>query len=129
MTILTPATEGKVRIDKWLWAARCFKTRSQATQACGRGDCLVNGERAKASLKVTPGDHVVVETAGGQRVLEVVALLDKRGPAEVAAQLFVDHTPPRERRTLAEQLYFEVERGQGRPRKRDRRAFNKIRGW
>lgn len=129
MTVLTPSTEGKVRIDKWLWAARCFKTRSQATQACGRGDCMVNGATAKASLKVQPGDHVVVETRGGQRVLEVKALLDRRGPAEIAAQLFDDHTPPPPERTLAEQLDFEVERGKGRPRKRDRRQLRKIRGW
>lgn len=121
-----------VRVDKWLWAARCFKTRSQATEACVAGQVQVNGKRAKASQKVKADDRVEAETPGGKRVLVVVALAEKRGPARVAETLYTDHSPPPPpRRSLAEELDagFTVDRGQGRPRKRDRRAMKKIRGW
>lgn len=120
-------TEGSVRVDKWLWAARCFKTRSQAGKACEGGQCRVNGEPAKASQKVKPGDQVTVWTPGGKRILEVVALAEKRGPAEVAAQLFIDHTPPPPK--VERDLAMEIERGEGRPTKRRRRQLHKIRGW
>lgn len=122
-----PRTDGKVRVDKWLWAARCFKTRTQAGKACDGGHCKVNGESAKASQKVGVGDSVEVVTPGGRRVLEVVALADRRGPASVAEQLFVDHTPPPP--AVEKDLGLQVERGQGRPSKRDRRRYDKVRGW
>ena len=122
-----PTTVGKVRIDKWLWAARCFKSRTLAGKACEGGQCRVDGEVAKSSLKVGVGVRVEVTTPGGRRVLEVVALADKRGPASLAEQLYIDHTPPEPK---AERDHgVEVERGMGRPSKKARRNLNKIRGW
>ncbi len=124
--------ETSVRIDKWLWAARCFKTRSQATAACDRGDCTVDGRQAKASLKVRPGARVEVETPGGQRVLVVVALADKRASAAIAATLFEDHSPPPPPRDPLARILAEStpkrEAGSGRPTKRERRLLDKTRG-
>ena len=65
-----------VRVDKWLWAARCFKTRSQATEACAAGQVQVNDKRAKPSQKVKKDDRVEAETPGGKRILVVVALAE-----------------------------------------------------
>ena len=117
-----------VRIDKWLWAARMFKTRSAASTACGAGHVKIGGESAKASKTVKPGDHVDVLTPGGARKLEIVALGDRRGPASVALTLYLDHTPPppppEERINDGSR-----ERGAGRPTKRNLRELRKLRGW
>ncbi|MCB9745484.1 MAG: RNA-binding S4 domain-containing protein [Alphaproteobacteria bacterium] len=114
------------RIDKWLWAARCFKTRSQASAACVAGHVTVNEEPAKASKTVSVGDRVVARTPGGQRILEVVAIAEKRGPASVAATLFVDHTPPEPPRPRYELAGEQRERGAGRPTKRERRRMDRL---
>lgn len=127
-------TEGTVRVDKWLWAARCFKTRSQATKACADGLVLINGEEAKASAKVKVGDQVKAVCPGKRkRTLEVVGLAEKRGPASFAEQLFVDHSPPppekKSRWDDLDEPVMNVERGRGRPSKRDRRRYNALKGW
>jgi len=77
----------KVRIDKWLWAARMFKTRSMASDACTGGHVKLNGETVKSSKGVVVGDSIDVLTPGGPRTLEVADLADKRGPAKVAVTL------------------------------------------
>lgn len=123
MTALT-----EVRIDKWLWAARCFKTRSQASTACTAGHVKVDGASVKAGKIVRPGDRIEVRTAGGLRILEVAALGDRRGSATVAQTLYVDHTPPPPPKELVEPL-LRRERGQGRPTKRELRDIKKIRGY
>ena len=117
-----------VRIDKWLWAARMFKTRSSASTACSAGHVKISGESVKASKSVKPGDHIDVLTPGGARKLEVVALGERRGPASVAVTLYVDHTPPP---PPAEERPVEPkrERGAGRPTKKDVRDLRKLRGW
>jgi ribosome-associated heat shock protein Hsp15 len=125
-------TQGSVRVDKWLWAARCFKTRSQATKACSDGLVSVNGEDVKASAKVKAGDQVRCICPGHRlRILEVVALAEKRGSAEVAAELFVDHSPPPPEKSPRDEFSegMHVERGQGRPSKRDRRRYDSMKGW
>ena len=129
----TPSTEGSVRVDKWLWAARCFKTRSQATKACADGLVQVNGEEVKASAKVKVGDQVRAVCPGRRkRTLEVIGLAEKRGPAAAAELLFVDHTPPPPPKSEYRDepgAGMEVDRGQGRPSKRDRRRYNALKGW
>ena len=117
-----------VRIDKWLWAARMFKTRSSASTACSAGHVKLEGVSVKASKAVKPGDEIHVVTPGGPRVLEVAALGDRRGPATVAQTLYVDHTPapPPKDKQVMEGLR---ERGAGRPTKRDIRDLRKLRGW
>jgi len=119
-----------VRVDKWLWAARMFKTRSAASKACSAGHVKIAGESAKASKTVKPGDEIHVLTPGGPRELEVVALGDRRGPASVAQTLYIDHTPPpppKEERETS--LGGERERGAGRPTKKQLRELRKLRGW
>ena len=120
-----------VRIDKWLWAARFFKTRSAATDAVLGGRVHVNGARAKPAKDVQPGDTVEVTVGVVRRVLEVTALTEKRGPARVAATLYLE-TPEsieaRERaaaeRRLARPLGADLD---GRPTKLDRRRLEALR--
>ncbi len=107
-----------VRVDKWLWAARMFKHRGTASTACVAGHVKINGNTAKASKLLRIGDRVEVLTPGGRRVLEVVALGDRRGPASEAQKLFHDHTPPE-----VPEPGPRRERGAGRPSKRDRRQL------
>lgn len=121
-----PFGADNVRVDKWLWAARMFKTRSQAGKACTAGHVKVNGESVKASKTVRCGDHLEVQTPGGLRILDILHLADKRGSAPVARTLYEDHTPPpppKEERTFAVR-----ERGTGRPVKKDRRLLIRLRG-
>ncbi len=113
-----------VRMDKWLWAARCFKTRTLASKACEAGHCKLNGSSAKPSKQVKPGDRVDVLTPGGRRVLQVVALAERRGSASAAQTLFEDHTPQEERAPDEGRR----ERGAGRPTGRDRRRMKRFRG-
>jgi ribosome-associated heat shock protein Hsp15 len=118
-----------VRVDKWLWAARCFKTRSQATEACVTGHVRVNDEPAKAAKLVRVGDTVTARTPGGERILKVAALDDKRGPAEVAQALYEDLTPPPEPKLPWQLFEAPAERreaGAGRPTKRDRRLIDHL---
>lgn len=120
------APSGSVRIDKWLWAARMFKTRSAASAACTAGHVKVAGESVKAAKAVKPGDRIDVLTPGGPRELEVVALADRRGPASLAQTLYVDHTPPPPPK---EEPVVTRERGLGRPAKRDLREIRRLRGY
>lgn len=115
------------RVDSWIWAVRVVKTRSQATTACRAGHVKVNGERAKAAQSVRVGDEVRVRDSGFDRILVVKRLLVKRVSAPVAAESFTDLTPPpppREEVALAPMR----DRGAGRPTKRERRDFEKLRG-
>lgn len=115
------------RVDKWLWAARMFKTRTLATKACDAGHVVIDGNTAKASSKVHAGHRIEVRTPGGERILEVVGIGEKRGPASVAVTLYVDHTPPPEPRSPYQQVMDETrERGRGRPTKRDRRRMGRL---
>jgi len=118
----------EVRVDKWLWAARCFKTRSQASAACGAGHVKLDGVSVKAAKTVRVGDQLEVRTPGGLRILEVAALGDRRGPASVARTLYLDHTPPPPpKEEQVEQVTRD--RGAGRPSKRDLRELRRLRGY
>ncbi len=126
MTVADAAEMADVRLDKWLWAARCFKTRSIAAESCDAGHVKINGNSAKPSKLVRKGDRIEARTAGGLRVFEVVALSDRRGPAEQARALYVDHSPPPPPR---EEGVVERDRGAGRPSKRELRQIQKLRGY
>ena len=131
MTATKQASDGSsasVRVDKWLWAARMFKTRSQATKACDAGRVKLGGEVVKAAKTVRPGDQLQVDTPGGLKLLEVVALSERRGPAQVARSLYLDHTPPPPPRAEREADVAVRERGAGRPVKRERRLLVRLRG-
>ena len=121
----------QVRIDKWLWAARFFKTRSLATEAVLGGRVHVNGARVKPAKEVRAGDTVEVTTAGIKRTVVVAALSDKRGPASVAQTLY-EETPEsvveRERQTAERRLARPLGADLGaRPTKLDRRRLEALR--
>lgn len=123
--MLEISTSGKIRIDAWLWAVRVYKTRSEATTACRAGHVRLNGDSVKAAQAVVPGDRVRIRKNGFDRELEVVGLIPKRVSATVAAQCYIDHTPPRER-VIIPQVPIR-ERGAGRPTKKDRREMDRLR--
>jgi ribosome-associated heat shock protein Hsp15 len=121
-----------IRMDKWLWAARFFKTRSLATRACELGRIEANGQPAKPAREVRTGDLLRVKNDGGDFQLEVLALSSMRGPAAVAQTLYRETEASRELRLkLAEERkampHSEAFR-EGRPSKRDRREIGRLRG-
>ena len=121
-----------VRMDKWLWAARFFKTRSLAAKACELSRIQSNGQPAKSSRDVRVGDKLRVATAGGDYDIEVLLLSDVRGPASVAQTLYRETDASREMRmkVAAERKamnQFE-QLPAGRPSKRDRRHIIQFRG-
>ncbi|MGF1528589.1 MAG: RNA-binding S4 domain-containing protein [Candidatus Competibacterales bacterium] len=123
MTESTP--QDKVRIDKWLWAARFFRTRSLAAEAVNTGKVHVNGARVKPSRVLTPGECVSVRRGAFDCQVVVKALSTARGPAAQAATLYEETQESVERRQrVAEQLKFDAPpRPDKRPDKRDRRRI------
>jgi ribosome-associated heat shock protein Hsp15 len=121
-----------VRIDKWLWAARFFKTRSLAERTCELGRIESNGVRAKPAREVRIGDVLRIKNDSGDFQVEVLALSEMRGPASVAQTLYRETEASRELRLkLAEERkampHFEASR-EGKPSKRDRREIGRLRG-
>jgi ribosome-associated heat shock protein Hsp15 len=121
-----------VRMDKWLWAARFFKTRALAARACELGRIASNGQPAKAARDVHVGDMLQVKNDGGDFQVEVLLLSEVRGPAAVAQTLYRETEASRELRLKqAEERkamrQFEV-LPESRPSKRDRRELNRLRG-
>ncbi len=116
----------EVRIDKWLWAARVFKSRTLAARACDGGKVDVNAHAAKPSRSVRPGDLLQVTLPRGKRILRVRLVSEHRGPAAAAALLFEDLSPPPEPRParLLPPAYRPP--GLGRPTKRDRRRLDRL---
>jgi len=122
----------RLRIDKWLWAARFFKTRSLAAQAVAGGRVQVNGDRVKPAKDVKTGDELVVNIGGLQWVIAVRGIPARRGPAEEARRLYEEHEETRARRQAvldARRLAPEPSLGlRGRPTKRDRRRLKRLVG-
>jgi ribosome-associated heat shock protein Hsp15 len=115
------------RIDRWLWAVRIYKTRSDATRACTGGHVEVDGRGVKAAHKVRVGDRVHARVGDRERIVEVARIIDKRVGAPVAVECYVDHSPPPPERPL-QALFGERERGAGRPTKRERRQLDRYLG-
>lgn len=119
----------KVRIDKWLWAVRIFKTRSLAAEECGKGHVSIGEVRVKASREVRVGEVVKVRMSPIERRFLVKQLTDKRMSAQLAVQYVEDITPPEQLALLdAARAYgFEYrDKGSGRPTKRDRRMIDRM---
>ncbi len=118
-----------LRIDKWLWYARFFKTRSLASKVCADGHIRVNGRPvAKASHTLRAGDVLTFPLGHAIRVVAVLGLGERRGPASEAALLYNDMSdPPPPRETALNTLAFRTP-GSGRPTKADRRATDALRG-
>jgi ribosome-associated heat shock protein Hsp15 len=122
----------EVRMDKWLWAARFFKTRALAAKACELGRITSNAQAAKSARPVRIGDMLHVKNDGGEFEVEVLLLSDVRGPATVAQTLYKETDASRaQRQRLAEERkampYFEPVTA-GKPSKRNRRELNRLRG-
>lgn len=121
-----------VRIDKWLWAARFFKTRSIASHACELGRILSNGQPAKPAREVKPGDRLQIRNDSGEFTVEVLLLSEMRGPAPVAQTLYRETEESKqlrakvaeERKAMPQFDFFE----EGRPSKKDRRDIDRLRG-
>ena len=123
-----------LRLDKWLWSARFYKTRSLAADAIGKGRVQVNGHTAKASRELRPGDGVVLQLDGCVRSITVRALSAQRGPAAVAQQLYQEteesiatRLQAAEQRRLAPEPAHTLT--DGRPTKRNRRELSQARTW
>ncbi len=115
----------QVRIDQFLHAARAFKARSDAREACAGGGVLVNGVAVKASHAVRVGDEIRTDAPRGAIVWRVLGLSEKRLSPALARALYEDHSPPPPPR---EERFPARERGAGRPTKRERRELRRFRG-
>ncbi len=121
----------RVRLDKWLWAARFFKTRALAVDAIDGGKVEVNGERAKRAKQLQAGDSVRIRIGPYHHVVTVLVLSERRGPASVATTLYREDA---EGRKVREALQLQMKAAQsasgylpGRPTKKDRRDIEKVR--
>lgn len=113
------------RVDRWLWAVRLYRTRSAASDACRAGHVRVNDVRAKPSTVVRVGDTISARAGGRERIVEVARVIESRVGAPLAAECFVDHSPP----PPPADPWLQVarrERGAGRPSKRDRRQLDQL---
>lgn len=122
----------QVRLDKWLWAARFFKTRALASEAVDGGKVELNGEKPKRARQVRPGDRLRLRLGPYEHLLTVRAVSERRGPASVAATLYQEDPEGRRRRELlAEQHRLAppaFDFGAGKPSKKQRRDIRRIRG-
>lgn len=121
-----------MRIDKWLWAARFFKTRALAAKACELGRIQSNGQTAKAARDVRAGDQLHIKNDAGEFSIQVLILNEMRGPAAVAQTMYVESDESRVRRaTLIEERKALIAAGglpENRPSKKDRRDLQRLRG-
>jgi ribosome-associated heat shock protein Hsp15 len=129
---MTDLSGERVRLDRWLWAARFFKTRALAAAAVGAGSVEVNGARAKRAKLVAVGDQLRVRRGPFEYRVVVRGVSEHRGPPAQAAALFAEDPEGRRlRERLAEQLRLAPSlryEGKGRPTKKDRREIEKLRG-
>jgi ribosome-associated heat shock protein Hsp15 len=112
----------EARVDRWLWAVRLSKSRTEATTACQAGHVRINGRRAKPASHVTAGDRIDARLHGVNRTIEVTRVIDARVGAPIAIGCYLDHTPPPE---PTEPSAAHRDRGSGRPTKRERRETDR----
>lgn len=124
--------EAGVRIDKWLWAVRLYKTRSQATEACKKGHVSIDNTTVKASREVHVDDVIQVRKSPITRSFKVLALTGKRMGAKLVSDYLVDVTPAEELEILEIQKnmrWSDRAKGTGRPTKKDRRDLDEFFDW
>jgi ribosome-associated heat shock protein Hsp15 len=115
------------RVDSWIWSVRLTRTRSAASGACRAGHVRVNGIRVKPAHAVRAGDEVRLHYEGRDRVVVVQRVITKRAGASVAAECYIDNSPPPPPREQAVAVAAR-DRGAGRPTKRERRSMEKFLG-
>jgi ribosome-associated heat shock protein Hsp15 len=129
---MTDHDEGRVRLDKWLWAARFFKTRALAAEAVEGGKVEVNGDRPKRARPLQVGDEIRIRLGPYEHVVRVRELSGRRGPASVAAGLYEESEASKAKREeLAVQLkslHAVFGPDKGRPSKKDRRELQRLKG-
>lgn len=118
----------KIRVDKWLWAIRLYKTRTLATEACAAGKVKIEGESVKASYLLKVGQVLQLNRQGEKWTIKALKLIEKRVGAPIAALCYEDLTPPEEKnKLLFPASFYEVrDKGIGRPTKKDRREIDKF---
>jgi ribosome-associated heat shock protein Hsp15 len=123
-------TQEKVRVDKWLWAARFFKTRSLASKAVSGGHVQLNGTRIKPSRSVDVGDRLRIKRGEEEFTVDILALSARRGPAKVARTLYEETEDSMARREAAREqrrlVRAPAARPEGRPDKRERRKIRQF---
>ena len=122
--------DDKLRVDKWLWHARFYKTRSIAAEAVDSGKVLLNGAHAKPAKALKPGDELLVRVPGADYTVRVLALSDRRGPAAEAAKLYAETEQSKRKREEAKLTRTAPEPTmfiRGRPTKRSRRQLDRLR--
>lgn len=122
------AAMDSVRVDKWLWAARVFKTRGLASEACAAGHVKIDGTSVKSAKLVRRGDEIHVRLGEELRIYAVTGLSDRRGPAPVARSLFLDKSPAKPASVDVPGMIVR-DRGLGRPTKRELRDIRRARGY
>ena len=115
-----------MRVDKWLWAARFFKSRTIAAAACEGGKVDVNDQAVKPSRLIRPGDRLAIGLPRIKRIVRVVGLSERRGPGAEAAKLYDDQTPPPPPRAMRPAPVAYRPPGAGRPTKRERRQLDRL---
>ncbi len=121
-----------VRIDKWLWAVRLFKTRTLATEECKKGRVTIDGISVKPSRVPKPGDIIKVRKNPITYTYKVIGITGKRVGAKLVSEFLLDMTSPDELKILQirqQMISFDRERGTGRPTKKDRRELDKFQDW
>lgn len=119
----------KLRIDKYLWAIRLFKTRSLATEACKAGRVKLNGQNVKPSYLVKQGERYTIQKGIERKEILVTGLLERRVDAKTAVLYYEDHTPEEETFKFKSTFHAPVlkrDRGTGRPTKKDRREIDEL---
>ena len=122
-------SEDKMRIDKWLWAVRIYKTRSKAAEACKKGRVIIDGTAVKPSREIKPGDNILIRKLPVVYTYKVKSLLQRRQSAKIAAEHYEDLTSAEEldKLKINEALFIKRDKGTGRPTKKERRLFDKLR--
>jgi len=118
-----------VRIDKWLWAVRIFKTRNLATEFCKKGRVLISGEPVKPSRLVRIGDQIEIRKPPLTLTYKVTGIIEKRVSAPIASENVLNLTPPEELEridSMMESAFYTRDRGAGRPTKKERRDLDKL---
>lgn len=119
----------KLRIDKYLWAIRLFKTRSLATEACKAGRVKLEGDNIKPSHEVRTGETYQISKGAERKIIKVTGLLENRGDYQTAIKFYEDLTPPEQTAGFQSMFHSPVlrrDRGAGRPTKRDRREIDEL---
>lgn len=114
------------RIDRWLWSVRLCSTRSEATDVCRAGHVRANGRPMKPASPVAVGDRIEARLHGRDRIVEVTRVIDRRVGAPIAAECYVDHSPPRP--DPIDEIFAGRDPGSGRPTKQERRRLDRMRG-